>query len=67
MSKARLEKVENVTVLTVYDQKEAKSYLMSDWEKFGDKAHVIKHIKYDRPPLVKMGDITPKVKSIGEN
>lgn len=57
MSKAKLERVEQVTVLTVYELKESKSYLLRDWEKFGDKAYVIKHIKYDRPPVVKMGNV----------
>jgi hypothetical protein len=52
--RAKLEKVEQVTVLTVYDNKESKTYLMRDWEKYGDKAPVIKHIKYYRPPVVKM-------------
>ncbi len=54
MSKAKLERVEQITVLTVYDKKESKSYLMRDWEKYGDQAPVIKHIKYDTPPVIKM-------------
>ncbi len=57
MSKAKIEMVEQVTVLTVYDQKESKTYLMKDWEKYGDKAPVIKHIEYDRPPVIKMDTI----------
>ena len=56
MSEARLEQIEQVTVLTVYDSKESKTYLFRDWEKYGDKATVIKHIKYDRPPVVKLND-----------
>jgi hypothetical protein len=65
MSEAKLERLElaeHVTVLTVYAKKEAKSYLMRDWEKYGDKARVIKHVKYERPPVVKMGDFAQEVK-----
>jgi hypothetical protein len=55
-----LKKVEQVTVLTVYDRTEARTYLMSDWEKNGDKATVIKHVKYERPPVIKIGDLAPE-------
>ena len=64
MSMDKIKMVEQITVLTVYDKKESKTYLMRDWEKFGDKAPAIKHITYDKSPVIRMDTIAAKPESV---
>ena len=43
----------DIEIVTVYADKEAKTYLLSDYIANGDKATVLKHVGYNKPPVIK--------------
>lgn len=43
-----------VAILTIYTPQEALYYFLHEWEQNPDTATVIKRIKYNRPPVVKL-------------
>ena len=47
-------KQETIAILTIYTPQEALYYFMDEWEKDPDTATVIKRIKYDKPPVVRL-------------
>lgn len=49
---------EYIKILTIYTPKEALYYFLDEWMEDADKATVIKRIKYDKPPVVRMKTIT---------
>ncbi len=51
---SKLDKDGYIAILTIYTPTEALYYFADEWEKDPTKAEVIKRIKYDRPPVVKL-------------
>jgi hypothetical protein len=54
---------ESIEILTVYTPHEANYYLLDDYLKDPTKAKVIKCLKYDKPPVIRMKPTPKKGKS----
>lgn len=54
-----MSKDDAIEVVTIYTPKEANTYLLDDYIKNPTKAKVIKHLKYDKPPVVRMNRPSP--------
>jgi hypothetical protein len=52
-----MSKDEAITIVTVYSPFEANVYLLDDYLENPTKAKVLKYIKYDKPPVVRVKDV----------
>ena len=51
---------ESISIVTVYSPHEANTYLLDEYLENPTKAKVLKHLKYDRSPVVRMKDVIAK-------